>query len=529
MSIVTDIVERETLERMELTADAVAAMDDPAFLVCNVLDKRIVDQDGREWLGWAPCHDAWFHFQLVNSRTLILAPRGHGKSTICTVAYAIYKLLNEPNLRILIISNTDTQAVTLLGEIKQQIESPSFQKLFGDLRGEPWHNHRITLRTRDKIFKEASVTAMGAHGPVIMGHYDIIIVDDSVDERNARSEVKRRALRTWYLKTLLPTLEPWGELHVLGTRWHPLDLYNDIIKVSNTEKEHDDEDPYEVMISGAIQHEEKQHVLCKRLWSYSSLDKRRREMGSVMFNMQYQNDVELAKGAVFKPEWMEYWDNGQCPDPSTDGVTVVQAYDLAISSKDSADYFACTTLLAAKIDGKLMFFVIDQYRERGMTFAQQLQFVQKNYLRYRPSLVGIEANAYQRALAQEAVNLGVPVISITTLKDKVSRGYTLSARFENGQVLFKRGHPTQMDCVDELLEFPDAEHDDLFDSLEMAIELFAHRTAPTLSGFDEEPEEQTPVSEMAEGGIDGGFVQPKKDDADKKIRLRIVDDDDAWR
>lgn len=530
-TLVTDIVEQEALERVEYSAEAVAAMDDPAYLVCEVMDKRVVDLDGREWRGWAPCHDAWFHFQLVNKRSMILAPRGHGKSTICTVAYSLYKLLNNPSLRILIISNTDTQAVTLLGEIKQQFEAPMMQKLFGDLRGEPWHNHRITVSTRTQIFKEASVTAMGAFGPVIMGHYDIIIIDDAVDERNAKSEVKRRALRTWYMKTLLPTLEPGGELHVLGTRWHPLDLYNDIIKLSNNDKEHNEEDPYEVLIAGAIQDEEKKKVLCRRLWPYEELERRRQHMGSVMFNMQYQNDVELAKGAVFKPEWLDYWENGDCPDPSEEGSTVVQCFDLAISSKDSADYFTCTTVLAVKQNGKLMFYVIDQYRERGLSFAQQLELVRRYYTRYQPSMVGIESNAYQMALTQAAQESGVPVLPIFSTRDKVSRGYAMAARFENGQVLFRRGHNVQMDCVDELLEFPDAEHDDLFDSLEMCITLFTNRAAPVLTSVDKpEPEPHVPGDVIIEKDLDEGFEQPnKKTEDDKKLRIRMMDDDGAWR
>jgi predicted phage terminase large subunit-like protein len=50
-------------------------------------------------------------------------------------------------------------------------------------------------------------------------------------------------------------------------------------------------------------------------------------------------------------------------------------------------------------------------------------------------------------------------------KDKVTRAWRLSALFENGKVFLKRD---QEALRDELLEFPHAEHDDLFDALEMA-------------------------------------------------------------
>lgn len=168
----------------------------------------------------------WFRLQLDNRRTMILAPRGHGKSTICTVAYVLWKLLQNRDARILIVSNTADQADALLGEMKLQAEtSEPLRQLFGDLRGGLWRANKLTVAGRKGIFKEASVTSIGVEGAVISRHYDVIILDDVVDEENASSANARRKLRNWYAKVLLPCLEPGGELHVLGTRYHPRDLY----------------------------------------------------------------------------------------------------------------------------------------------------------------------------------------------------------------------------------------------------------------------------------------------------------------
>jgi hypothetical protein len=70
---------------------------------------------------------------------------------------------------------------------------------------------------------------MGVGGPIISKHYDVIILDDIIDEENARTEEQREKMRVWYYKSLLPCLEPYGEIHILGTRYHPYDLYHELL------------------------------------------------------------------------------------------------------------------------------------------------------------------------------------------------------------------------------------------------------------------------------------------------------------
>ncbi len=53
---------------------------------------------------------------------LQLAPRGFGKSTILTITRAVYEILRNPNIRILIASNTQLQAEVFLREIKFHLE-----------------------------------------------------------------------------------------------------------------------------------------------------------------------------------------------------------------------------------------------------------------------------------------------------------------------------------------------------------------------------------------------------------------------
>ena len=180
-----------------------------------------------------PFHQRWLRFQQDNPRTLLLAPRGHGKSSIAGIAFAIWKIIRDPNVRILIVSSTHDQARIFLREIRTHLERNSaFTALFGNVRDNRWSDDEIIVR-RTRIAKEATVTAAGASGSIVGRHFDVVIADDIIDEENSWCESQRAKLHTWFHKTLFPCLEPGGEIHVIGTRYHEADLYGHLIRKSN--------------------------------------------------------------------------------------------------------------------------------------------------------------------------------------------------------------------------------------------------------------------------------------------------------
>ena len=92
---------------------------------------------------------------------------------------------------------------------------------------------------------------------------------------------------------------------------------------------------------------------------------------------------------------------------------------------------------------------------------------------YRPVCVIIETVAAQEYLAQDAERF-MPVRRVDRTTDKIARAYWLQAYFENGQILLPDkslvGNYTDWQALlDELLLFPQGEHDDLFDGLQTMI------------------------------------------------------------
>lgn len=401
-------------------------------------------------------HAEWLEFQRCAKKSLLLAPRGHGKSTICNITYVLWKLLNNPDLRVMIVSNTLSQATSFLREIKTHIETNStFLINFGAQKGNKWTEDEIILKHRKRIAKEANITAMGVLGPVISKHYDLIILDDVVDEENARTKTGRKRLKTWFYMTLLPTLEPDGELHLIGTRYNQQDLYGELIAGQGG---------YKVKVAKAIKSEG--NALWPEKFSVEKLFEIKSEAGSAIFNAQYMNDITAMKGSIFKEQWLRFYD----VEPPY--LKLYQAADLAIGESERHDYFALVTVGK---DNNGNIYVLDTYRGR-LSFDEQFALIRNRYQRFNSDntpvmRVGIESVAYQEALAGRLrKNTNIPVKSIRRSKDKITRAHIFSAQLENGKIYFL-GDGSQMDLIEELLLFPEAEHDDLFDALETAVSM----------------------------------------------------------
>ena len=451
------------IKEIILTADFETAY----YTVCKYITCRFLQ----------PLHASIIHNVSDNQASMDLAPRGHGKSTIGDVDFCITKVLRNPDIRIMIGSKTQTQASAFLKEIRTHFEqNVNLIRIFGDWkksRDNVWNDKEFTVNRRTVIKKEATVSALGASGAVVSKHFDIIIGDDLVGFENARTEAQRKVLKEWFYSSLYPTLEPDGEIHILGTRYSPMDLYEDLIKSKN----------YKVNVQQAITVKDGQeYSLWESKFSLEKLRSIREEAGLIIFNMQYQNNTELAKGKIFKYKYFKHFEEYDIDYdlnrvrvkvldsqgvPYWIPVRIYMGADLAISEDETSnnDYFVLTVI---GVDKNKNVYVLDYLKER-LTFNAQLNAILDYGKNKFPMVerIGVETVQYQKSLAQEIRRLSLlPVVNIQTSKDKVTRAMRRSALFENGKVWFRIGMDDLEEC---LLLFPEVDHDDLFDSLDFAL------------------------------------------------------------
>ena len=364
------------------------------------------------------------------------------------------------------------QAEVFLREVKYHLEhNETLRAVFGEqVSAEKWDVREIMVRPRTSRAKESTISCVGVGGPVVSRHYDVIIADDLIDEDNSRTEGQRQRVHAWFHRSLGPTLEPDGRIHLLGTRYHYADLYGTLIEGEYAGCHQvlkaigdDGQSPWPEKFTTA--------------W----LEGRRRAMGTMLFNGQYQNDVEAMKGRLFKSEWLRFYDT----TPPDDSLRVYQGVDLAISQKQTADYFAHVTI---GVDRFKNIYVLDAIARR-LTFKAQTDLIIEKKRAYRPMKLLVEAVAYQQAQVDELRRAGVFAHAVKTSRDKVTRFMRLAARFEAGQVLLPRG--LHEDLVEQLLLAPEGKHDDLVDALEMAVAgadgLYAVETGSGANIYPQQP------------------------------------------
>lgn len=403
-----------------------------------------------------PVHEVLIDFEKSNKTTLQLAPRGWGKTTISTCVWIAYKIIKNRNLRILLASETATQAWDMLSEIKGYLISDPVAEIFGDLKGDIWHEAAFNIAGRTINAKEKTVFTCGADGAVTGGHFDEIHADDLVSFKNSRTDAGRQKIIDWFRLTLLPTItDVETEIHVKGTCYHPDDLYAHLMQ-------NDPKFNKTVQIIPAL-NPETQESNNPDYFSNEFLIGQRESMGTPFFNAQYQQDASGVQGEIFDAEHFRHYRT------LPKGLIKFTGVDLAIGDKDRHDCFAIVTI---GIDPKSMHIYILDYRKVKLSILGQNELILRKVEIHNPIRVGIESNAYQRAKLQELKShkrfKKIPAVPVYTKEDKLTRGQRLAVRYERGEIWH---HESEKDgeLESDLTGFPDARYKDLVDALDIAI------------------------------------------------------------
>ncbi len=163
------------------------------------------------------------------ANALIILPRGCLKSSIGSIAFPIWRLLRDPNKRILIDSATYDLSTQLVSAISEYLESTAVTSLFGTFKTkDDWSSKSITIAQRTKVLKESSIVASGVGSPKTGAHFDCIICDDLNNEKNsATPELMEKVVKHYQMNYAI--LDPGGDSCVIATRYAALDVPGHIL------------------------------------------------------------------------------------------------------------------------------------------------------------------------------------------------------------------------------------------------------------------------------------------------------------
>ena len=404
-----------------------------------------------------------FHHDLIRivespkfDRISILAPRGHAKSTWLSIIYPIWKIVNNRNIKIIIVSDTGDQAEMFLRAIKDELEANErMVEDFGAFYQKPrtgspnvWKACDITV-IRHTRAKEPTIVCGGTGKRIVGRRADLIIVDDPLNDENTESERQRQKTLRWFRKTLTPIVNPdTGKIIVIGTRKHPQDLHYEL---GHNKR-------YTQFIFKALGEDGKSPLWHER-WPKEKLFREKEEIGSLVFAQEYQNEPISEETSYFRREWIErcYSYNTAMASHYLGEMPVFTGWDLSVvADKERAeihdsDYTVGITI-ALGDDGTRH--ILDIYRERGLTPAQILNIIKTKAQNFNPAIITIENNLFQCLYEQQLISTtDLPIFGHTTGREKmdVFKGVpSLSVLFENGKYRLPRGDDRSARVVDVL-------------------------------------------------------------------------------
>ena len=162
-------------------------------------------------------------------RKLICYPRGGFKSSITVIGYAIWRMIRNPEIRILLDSELFTNSKNFLRAIRGHLERPEFTELWGSFEGPVWHESELTIAQRKQPRVEATITCGGVGTTKVGQHYDLIIGDDYNSPKNSNTPEKCEQIIAHY-KYNLSILDPDGEYVLIGTRYAEQDLIGWVLR-----------------------------------------------------------------------------------------------------------------------------------------------------------------------------------------------------------------------------------------------------------------------------------------------------------
>ncbi|KKM90312.1 hypothetical protein LCGC14_1239900 [marine sediment metagenome] len=419
----------------------------------------------------------------TKNRKKITLPRGWLKSTVVTISYPIWCAINDPNIRVLLLQNTSTNACKKLASIRSHFEDNDlFRALFPELLPDNnciWKKDAIQVK-RSKSHPEATFEAAGTRNKVVSRHYDLIIEDDTVapdlDDLTADNVIPSKndietAIGTHRL--VYPLLTDFKkEVIVVGTRWFELDLLSWM-----TENE-----PYYASIeracresidaeTGESRSDPEGKITYPERFDSDVLEQLAIAMGPYLFSCLFMNKPVRSCDMMFKQDWIQYYSTA--PQNLMIYTTVDPAGDPS-ETKTNPDFNVVMTCGKHIYTGHI--YVLEYFRERCNP-GDLIHAIFKHVRKYKPIKVAIEAIQYQKALqyfVRERMRKENLYFSVEGLhyskRSKEARITGLQPVF-GAKLISIREHHHQLES--ELLSFPLGRNDDIIDALSMQTGLWA--------------------------------------------------------
>ena len=397
------------------------------------------------------------------NRLCVSQPPRTAKSSLITLSYPFWLILNNPDTNIVIVNNTQTLAENFGIRLRQLFIDNADILLARDIKlSDTKHSNSFFMfeDLEGKLY-DGSIKLMGTGGTITGQDVDILICDDLIKGFSDVTPTLLDKLIEWFKSIILQRLEPHSKLIILGTRW----ASNDVIGYL---KENQPED-YKFIELPALNKDETKCIWSNR-YTVDFFKDRRAEIGERLFNALYQQRPLDLTGSFFNLDHVRFEKDTR--HNYTYGPTV-RSWDFAYSDESRGDLndYTASCRMTRTLDN---YYIIHDITSEQL--GDHLIHAVKStaYLDTPNTPILIETgtsggaaeylfNEYRRNHLQ-----GYNVQQSRPVGAKVDRAAPFRDAILDGHIIVDLPDHQREQLIRQLTSFPLGKHDDIIDSISYA-------------------------------------------------------------
>lgn len=400
-------------------------------------------------------------------RLLLAVPPRYLKSTIVTVTFTAWMMGRHPELKVLLASYGQDLASKLARDIRTIVSTPWYRKAFPQFQFGRGKNTEAEFQTT----RNGYLKAVSVEGGVTGYGADLIVFDDPIKVADAGSAAVRQRAREYFDQSLFPRLndKEKGIVLVLQQRLHREDLVGHLqetgtFKLLSLPAVATADENYEMSDGRTFKRRQGEALLPQRD-SVESLLAIRRQIGAAAYEAQYQQDPTAIGGGYVDWSWFKPYEERL---PRNQYHELVHSWDVAGGVGLTNDY---SVGMAFGWTGEA-WHLLEIMRGRWV-YPDLVERVDLFKRIWRPNIVILERSGIGLPLFQTLQQRNYPVLGFLPTAGKVARFEGVTERIRDGELLIPREARWLPEFRRELMDFPNATHDDQIDALSQFMNLAA--------------------------------------------------------
>lgn len=391
-------------------------------------------------------------------------PPRHGKSEMATKRLSAWLSGRHPEWNLAIASYSDTMAQDFGSDTRAILTSPQHKQVFPNYRLRRGGTAKDNIQTSEGgrivfVGRGGALTGRGAH---------VLLIDDLYkDHEEARSQAIRDQAWNWFTKVAMTRRMGPKLVCITMTRWHSDDIVGRLTDPENPYYNEIEAKQWKIIRLPAIAEDddplgrEPGTPLWPERYDMDFLLSQQR-LDPLGFAALYQQRPTVSDGVLFRRETIQFYTPEQLPE----NLRVYAASDHAVGTGQRNDP---SCFLVVGVDAHDNMYLLDCWWQRQPTDVAVEALLNMAW-QHAPIIWWAEKGHISKSIGpflrkrMQETRIYVNIREVTPVGDKEQRAQSIAARVAMGKVFFPKNAIWTEKAINELLAFPNGNHDDFVDA-----------------------------------------------------------------